>query len=145
MKRFIIITMGLICFLTTGSALATDPGAKLTQVAGIHAKNARQTPGNLEIPATSPMLTEIQAVMDSARVRESRLRLEYAPDQTAELALAVAELKKTTRLQVLDIQLRFARQDGRTHLERRIMASIEDLLRPAAPGGPRPVGGFVAD
>jgi hypothetical protein len=126
-----------------GSVSWANPGAKLTQVAGLHEENTHRNPGNLEMPAISPMLAEIQAVMDSTRVLEAILRESYGEDESDDLQLAIAELKKASRLQILDIQLRFAHEEGRTELARRIRASIEDLQRPAAPGSPGPAGGFV--
>lgn len=131
------------CSMVLGSVSWADPGTKLTQVAGLHEENTQRNPANLEMPAISPMLAEIQTVMDSTRVLEAALRERYGEDESDDLHLAIAELKKVSRLQILDIQLRFAHEEGRTDLERRIRASIEDLQRPAAPGSPGPAGGFV--
>jgi hypothetical protein len=83
------------------------------------------------------MLTEIRAVMDSTRQAQQTLIEELGTDRSPELTRRQGELKKTSRMRILHIQLKYARVEGRTGLERRIICSIEDLQRPAAPGGPR--------
>ena len=135
MKRTLTLILGFLPLVLVSAALAGDPGTKMTQVASMHKKNTQRTPGHLEMPAVSPMLAEIQAVMDSARVREVDLRLRLGQDDPATLKRELADLKTEARLQVLNIQLRYAHQENRTELEQRIKTSIEDLLRPAPPGG----------
>ena len=88
------------------------------------------------------MITEIRAVMDSTRQTQQTLIEELGPDPSPELTRRQGELKKTSRMRILQIQLKYAREEGKIGLERRIMTSIEDLQRPAAPGGPRLSGGI---
>jgi len=122
-------------------AIAGDPRVKLTQVTGNHEKYVEQAQGNLEIQEQTPeptsMLAEIRAVMDSTRGAEQILKVEFGTDQGLELTRRLGELKKASRMRILQIQLKYARGEGRAELERRILTSIEDIQRPAAPGGPR--------
>ncbi|MEN8007198.1 MAG: hypothetical protein ABFS42_09290 [Candidatus Krumholzibacteriota bacterium] len=83
------------------------------------------------------MLAEIRAAMDSTRRAELALREEFGPEQGPEFARRLGNLKKTSRMRILHIQLKYAREEGRAELVRRIQTSIEDLQRPMAPGGPR--------
>jgi hypothetical protein len=122
-------------------AVAADPQAKLTQVAGNHEKNAEIDRNTLKTSSegqeTPSLLSEIRAVMDSTRHAEMALREQYGSSQDQELARRLGDLKKASRMRILHIQLKYAQEEGRTELERRILTSIEDLQRPAAPGGPR--------
>jgi|GEM_PF-4557947 len=86
------------------------------------------------------MLSEIRTAMDEARISELALRQELGVMEGPELTRRLGELKKSSRMRILQIQLKYARNEGRAELEKRILASIEDLQRPAAPGGPRPSG-----
>ena len=139
------VTICIFIMIAT-SALAGDPRVKMTQVAGNHQKNADNQPGvsEFESPrvAAPSMLTEIQAVMDSTRNAERLLREEFGDDQGPALTRRLGELKRASRMRILHIQLKYAKGAGRIQLERRILASIEDLQRPAAPGGPRLRGGI---
>jgi len=143
-KQLVVIgCLFLTMFLTTW-AVAEDSQAKLTQVAGNHEKNVKRAPGNLEIatriPEPTSMLAEIRAVMDSTRRAEQALIEEFGADLGPDLARRMGELKNSSRMRILHIQLKYAQEEGRTGLERRILTSIEDLQRPAVPGGPRPSG-----
>jgi hypothetical protein len=146
MKWFIGALIILACIAIATWALAGDPQVKLSQVTGNHEKNAKQVQGNqlilTQIPEPTSMLTEIRAVMDSTRLAQQALTEELGPDPSSELTRRQGELKKTSRMRILQIQLKYAREEGKTGLERRIMTSIEDLQRPAAPGGPRLSGGI---
>lgn len=135
----------VITYLVAAScALAGDPRTKLVQVAGNHEKYARQPHQPVAIaqaePETLTMLAEIRAAMDSTRIAEMAIREEFGTSQGQEFACRLGELKKSSRMRILQIQLKYARLDGRAELENRILVSIEDLQRPAAPGGPRPSG-----
>ncbi len=146
MKLF-IGTLTTLTYLTISTwAVAGDPQVKLTQVAGNHEINTKLAQSNqvilAHIPEPTSMLTEIRAVMDSTRQARQALTEELGPDQGPEWTRRLGELKKTSRMRILHIQLKYARVEGRTGLERRIITSIEDLQRPAAPGGPRMNGGI---
>lgn len=83
------------------------------------------------------MLTEIRAAMDSTRMAELALRQEFNVAQDPELTRRLGNLKKSSRMRILQIQLKYAKVEGRAELALRIQRSIEDLRRPMAPGGPR--------
>ena len=110
MKYLISILTVLTCLITTTWVMAGEP----------------QT-----------MLTEIRAAMDSTRRAELALREEVGLSQGPELTRRLGELKKSSRMRILHIQLKYAQEEGRAELVRRIQSSIEDLQRPMAPGGPR--------
>ena len=141
MKWFISFLVLVTCLSVCTWAVAGDPQAKLAQVAGNRDQYADQNPGNPPIDAgmaeAPTLLSEIRAVVDSTRIAEMALREEFPLGQEPELTRRLGELKKTSRMRILHIQLEYAQKEGRTGLERRIRTSIEDLQRPAAPGGPR--------
>lgn len=141
MKPIISIFVLLTCFSTTGWAVAGDSRDKMAQVAGNHEKYEDPTAQNqaivAEIAETPTLLSEIRAVVDSCRTAELALRKQFPEGQNPELTRRLGELKRTSRMRILQIQLKYAQKDGRTELARRIRVSIEDLQRPMAPGGPR--------
>ena len=110
MKHLISILTVLTCLITTTWVMAGEP----------------QT-----------MLTEIRAAMDSTRRAELALREEVGLAQGPDLTRRLGELKKSSRMRILHIQLKYAQEEGRAELALRIQRSIEDLRRPMAPGGPR--------
>ena len=141
MKWFIAGLVILTCLMMATWSMAGDPRVKLIQVAGNHEKNVERAQGNLEIqeqiPEPTSMLAEIRAVMDSTRGAEQALKVEFGTDQDLQLTRRLGELKKASRMRILHLQLKYARGEGRAELAHRILTSIEDLQRPAAPGGPR--------
>ena len=141
MKRYISASIVITYLVTASCAFAGDPRAKLVQVAGNHEKYAQRLHDPVDIvqaePETLSMMAEIRAAMDSTRIAEMALREEFGTSQGQEYARRLGELKKSSRMRILQIQLKYARQGDRAELERRILVSIEDLQRPAAPGGPR--------
>lgn len=110
MKRLILVLVFINCLIATAWA-------------------------SVESPDT--MISEIRAAMDSTRSAELALKQEFSLDKGPELARRLGELKRASRMRILHIQLKYARQEGRAELVRRIQTSIEDLQRPTAPGGPR--------
>jgi len=141
MKLFNFILVFVTCFTVHSWAVAGDSREKMAQVAGIHDKYTNQTLENPQIAtgkaAIPSLLSEIRAVMDSTRAAEMALREKYTVGQHPELTRRLGELKRTSRMRILHIQLKYARKEGRSGLEKRILTSIEELQRPAAPGGPR--------
>lgn len=141
MKWLIAVLIIITCLVVAAWAVAADPQAKLTQVAGNHEKNIDQSRETLKTPSEShespSLLSEIRAVMDSTRIAEMALREKYGTGQDQELARRLGDLKQASRMRILHLQLKYAQEEGRTELERRILTSIEELQRPAAPGGPR--------
>jgi len=141
MKWLIAFILIISCLAVAAWAVADDSQAKLAQVAGNHEIYADQAQKSLKTsprdPETPSLLSEIRAVMDSTRIAELALRQELSLGQDPELTRRLGELKKSSRMRILQIQLRYAQDEGRTELERRIHTSIEDLQRPGTPGGPR--------
>jgi hypothetical protein len=140
MRRLIISFSILV--LAAGPAWAdSDRDARLDRVMALQQRQADRSANEFEDPELTPMLAEIKAVLDSARSVEQELVASH-PDGSAEtpgspLAMRLAAHKKATHLQVLRIQARYARLDGRTELEQRILTSIAEIERPATPGAPR--------
>ena len=141
MFRHISRCSTIISFLTTGSVFADDPGQKLHQVADNHDKYAESLDAErdtvLALADAPSMLTEIRAVLDSTRIAELVLMTELGTTDSPELTRRLGALKRASRMRILHIQLKYARDEGRARLERRILNSIEDLQRPTSPGGPR--------
>lgn len=119
MKWIVAALIVLTCLVIATWAVAGDSQAKLKPTS---------------------MLAEIQAVMDSTRRAEQAIIDELGTDQSPELTRRRGELKRASRMRILQIQLNYARGEGRTELASRILTSIEELQRPLAPGGPRPRG-----
>lgn len=140
MRRLIISFSILV--LAAGSAWADpDRDARLDRVLALQQRQAERSASEFEDPELTPMLAEIKAVLDSARSVEQEI-VASGPDGAAEtpgspLAMRLAVHKKATQLQVLRIQARYARLDGRDELEQRILTSIAEIERPLAPTAPK--------
>jgi len=146
--RHIIICLAIITIGATTALANIGQNDRLDRVVALHAQKTRDAtqgaqefPDQFQNPELTPMLAEIKAVLDSARVREAELMSRH-PEKSqnlpgSPLVMALAAHKKATHLQVLHIQARFAHLEGRTELEQRILSSIADFERPATPGAPR--------
>jgi len=82
--------------------------------------------------AESPMITEIRATLDASRLEIADLTAQ-APahrDHAAELALQqqVSQLKQQAELDILAIQVRYARADGHEDLALQIEADIAAII-----------------
>ena len=141
MKWLFGLLLVISCLAVAAWAVADDSQAKLAQVAGNHEKYSNQTPEGRKSTPKAPLIpsliSEIRALMDSTRIAELALRRVFSQGQDPELTRRLGELKKSSRMRILHIQLRYAQEEGRKELERRILTSIEDLQRPGTPGGPR--------
>ncbi len=146
MKWIITALIVLVCLVLASWAVAEGQQAKLTQVAGNHAINVERKPVILDIATRTleptSMLAEIRAVMDSTRRAEQALIEEFGTDLSPELTRRMGELKKSSLMRILQIQLKYARGEGRAELESRILTCIEDLQRPVAQTAVTPTGGF---
>ncbi|MCK9995903.1 MAG: hypothetical protein KAH56_06460 [Candidatus Krumholzibacteria bacterium] len=132
MKWIIAALVVVTCLVLATWAVAGDPPAKLIQVAENHENFAERT----------SMLAEIRAVMDSMRCSKQVLIEELGTDNSPELTRRMGELKKSSRMRILQIQLNYARGEGRAELESRILTCIEDLQRPVAQTAVKSTGGF---
>jgi len=75
----------------------------------------------------TPMQREIKAVLDTMRIRREAVVAEAATGTARPAALQ--RLQWETRLQVLRIQEKYARQEGRLDLARRLQEGIKVLQR----------------
>lgn len=145
--RHLIISLIIITVFAASVCAKTDTDDRLDRVVALHAQKTQNTiqgaqelKNQFENPELTPVLAEIKAVLDSARVVEAELMSRH-PEHSqnlpgSPLVMALAAHKKATHLQVLHIQARFAHLEGRTELEQRILSSIADIERPATPGAP---------
>jgi len=90
--------------------------------------------------AVSPMIAEIRATLEASRLAVADLAAQ-APlnrDHAADVALQkqVSQLKQQAELDILAIQLRYARADGKEELALKIEAGIEAIISPPAPERP---------
>ena len=135
MKSAIVLTL-LVLFLTTTTGLqAADSQDKLAAVAHRLADCDLTVQSELAEAQMSPMLREIEAVVDSCRKAEARIiaRFNAAADDGGALGAKaeIATLKRETRLQILRIQARHARLAGRDDLARHIEDTLLRMLDPA--------------
>ena len=80
-----------------------------------------------EVGALTPMQREIKAVLDSTRVRREKLVRNGAV--TGEWPVELARLQREARLQVLEIQERYARKEGRPALVRMLQGTMAEVRR----------------
>lgn len=90
--------------------------------------------------AVSPMITEIFAIRDASRLEIADLTAQAPahPDHAAELALQqqISQLKQQTELDILAIQVRYARSAGQEDLALQIEADIAAIISPPQPAPP---------
>jgi hypothetical protein len=137
----LIISFSLLVLIAGAAWADPDRDARLERVLALQQRQADRAANEFEDPELTPMLAEIKAVLDSARAVEQELVAAH-PEGAAEipgspLALRLAAHEKEIRLEVLRIQARYARLEGRTELENRILTSIAEIERPLAPAAPK--------
>jgi hypothetical protein len=91
---------------------------------------ARPLMGALGVPVETPtrltpMQREIKAVLDSVRVRRENLVNEGS--DIGSWTVELARLQRETRLQVLEIQERYAEREGRLDLARRLRRTMAEV------------------
>jgi hypothetical protein len=88
----------------------------------------------------SPMMTEITAALETARLEVAALKLrqDAAVTNDAAMALAreIAQVKRTNRVEMMRIQLRYARAEGRAETAAELEEIITRMTAPPAPGVP---------
>jgi len=127
MKTLLIIIAGLVV-LGAGSALfAADQPAV--------------TPAATE-RELSPMMMEITASMEVARLEVADLKLRYeaaVDNETAmEIMREVARVKRESRVEMIRIQLRYARLEGNDELVAELEGIITRMTAPPVKGEPIP-------
>ena len=89
------------------------------------------------------MIAEIRAVLETSRLACADLAAQGPayPGHEAEVALQreIFQLKQQAELDILAIQARYARADGKLELAQQIEASIEAIISPPAPAAPTEV------
>ena len=90
--------------------------------------------GNNNAPGLSPMMQDIQAVVEQSRTQAQELesRVALASDEESILAIQreIEELAQETELEILRVQVRHARLDGREELATKIEQDIADIQNP---------------
>ena len=121
MKTPLIILAALVVFGAGGALFAAD-----------------------QIPARelSPMMMEIHSAMEDARREVAVLKLQYeatADNETAmEIMREVARVKRESRVEMMRIQLRYARLEGRDEAVIKLEEVITRMTTPPTPGEPIP-------
>lgn len=86
------------------------------------------------------MMTEITAALETARLEVAALKLrqDAAVTNDAAMALAreIAQVKRTNRVEMMRIQLRYARAEGRAETAAELEEIITRMTAPPAPGVP---------
>lgn len=118
MKILVIILL----VIAASASLAAEPAVKVKVTAA--------TPGETAAPVRepSPMMQEIQAAMETARLQVAELKRRHDAavndDEAMDLAREAARIKRESRVEMMRIQLRYARQAGNTEL----VAELEDIV-----------------
>lgn len=132
-----VSTIFLIFFallLSMTAAVADQPPAQQN--------NTKVKAPPVPAPEISPMMAEIQATIDAATetVAELNVRYREATDQATALALAkeAARVKHESRVAVMQIQLRYALEEGREDTALKLEEAIARMTAPPRVGQPRP-------
>lgn len=92
-------------------------------------------------PEPTPMVAELLSVVEAERLQLVRLRREIAatPEHARKLVLQreVEAVKRATELQLVTIQLVYARREGRIETVRQLEAALARFTQPA-PAAPPP-------
>jgi hypothetical protein len=119
MKSLQITIISLIILGAGGALFATEPAP---------------------VRELSPMMQEITATMEAARLEVADLKLRYqtATDNEAamEIMREVARVKKESRVEMMRIQLRYARLDGNDELVTELEEIVARMTAPPVKGVP---------
>jgi hypothetical protein len=98
------------------------------------------TAGTPSLPPLTPMQAEIRQLLDSekAAVEQLQSRLGQAVDatQALEIQKQVQDTKFKTQIDILHVQARYARAEGREAIALQIETAIREMIAPKAPGKP---------
>ena len=137
MKTTISIFMGVILLLGAGWGwAAVSPAEPPASRPG----NGREgTPRDVLAAdfQLAPMLAEIKAALDSARLVETELQAELGrteePGSIDRIRAQIAAHELAVKIRVLEIQARHVRAEGRTELAQLIEARLADLREQRPP------------
>ncbi len=131
-----------VCFMAIGFIFlppetfsADEDGQEVGQIdepgQALPSRDLRST---MRTASLSPMMQEIRAAMMNRRLEVERaselLRTSPTPTETHAHQLAIEQLKRESEINVLSIQLRYARQDGRAGTIERLETAIASLTQP---------------
>jgi hypothetical protein len=90
---------------------------------------------NSAAPQLKPMTMEINAVLEQSRLQVATLQDRFDNEPNAEAAVAIVrqieQLKINTELDILRVQVRYARTAGNVELAQQIEASLTQMTTPA--------------
>lgn len=112
----------MVASSVTGGSPRADRLARLEALENPSAISAEK-----EFRALTPMQREIKAVLDSTRVRREKMVRDGAA--AGEWPVELARLQRETRMQVLEIQERYARLEGRQDLVRLLQGTMAEVRR----------------
>jgi hypothetical protein len=131
MKSLLILFAVL---MVAGTVWAADPPVK------IEAQPASPAAGESPPRELSPMMAEINAAMETARLEVADLKLRYeaeTDDKAAmEIMREVARVKRESRVEMMRIQLRHARKDGNEDLVLELEGIVAKMTAPPVKGVP---------
>ncbi len=136
MRALRIILVILLVFVAAWSLLAADPPATV-QASRVPAEGVTAVRPPVKL---SPMMAEIQTTLEASRlaVAELSVRFKAAGDEREALDLAtrIASAKLEGRLEMLRIQLRYARDEGREEAVTELEEAITRMTAPPRTGQP---------
>jgi len=112
----------MVATTVTAGNPRTDRLVRLEAVEGLSG-----VPVDSEYLALTPMQREIKAVLDAAQDRRESLVREGSAQ--GEWSVELARLQRETRMQILEIQERHARREGRSDLVRLLQGTMAEVRR----------------
>ena len=154
MRRFRVLPVLLILLLAAFAATADpDPTSEPTKVPTVEdTKAGSGTAGRTQIlpvagttlprSAPSPMVAEIKQLLADQKLQVAELQgeLQRAADgeHRIELLQQIHDLKVTTEVDILRVQLRYAVAEGRSETAAKIEDAIDTLTHPRTTPAPEP-------
>ena len=132
MKALVIILL----VVAASASLAAEPAVKVKVTAA--------TPGETAAPVRelSPMMQEIQAAMETARMQVAELKRRHDTavndDEAMDLAREAANIKRESRVEMMRIQLRYAREADNEDLVVELEEIVARMTAPPIKGVPIP-------
>jgi len=138
MKSLLILIAVLVVTGAVVAALAADPPVGVK----VEARPATSTAGEKSTRVLSPMMVEINAAIETARLEVAELKLRHeaaVDDKTAmEIMGEVIRVKRESRVEMMRIQLRYARLAGNDELIAELEEIVEKMTAPPVKGEPIP-------
>ena len=124
----------LLLVMAASFSLAADPAVKGEVTPAVPGADVRPS------VKSSPMMLEIQETLETARLRVAELqRLHDAAvndEEALEIVREAARVKRESRIEMMRIQLRYARAEGRAETAAELEEIITKMTTPPAPGVP---------